>query len=74
MSIHQSYPIASRSEYMIKYGQRQREATRYVDASVQPAYAHSHPAEVNRKLAEVHYTARVTELRDLIFQEETRFK
>ncbi|KAF9652234.1 hypothetical protein BDM02DRAFT_3183943 [Thelephora ganbajun] len=31
-------------------------------------------ADVNRKLAEVHYTARVTELRDLIFQEETRFK
>jgi bromodomain-containing protein 8 len=29
---------------------------------------------VNRKLAEVHYSARVTELRDLIFQEETRFK
>jgi len=29
---------------------------------------------VNRKLAEIHYAARVTELRDLIFQEETRFK
>lgn len=29
---------------------------------------------MNRKLAEVHYAARVTELRDLIFQEETRFK
>ena len=29
---------------------------------------------MNRKLAEIHYSARVTELRDLIFQEETRFK
>ena len=29
---------------------------------------------MNRKLAEIHYAARVTELRDLIFQEETRFK
>ena len=41
---------------------------------MQPAYAHSYPADVNRKLAEIHYSARVTELRDLIFQEETRFK
>lgn len=29
---------------------------------------------MNRKLAEVHYAARVMELRDLILQEETRFK
>jgi len=39
-----------------------------------PAQAHSYPASVNRQLAEVHYKARVMELRDLILQEETRFK
>ena len=36
--------------------------------------AHSYSADVNKRLAEVHYNVRVTELRDLILQEETRFK
>ena len=39
-----------------------------------PAKAYNCPADVNRRLAEVHYAARVTELRDLISLEETRFK
>lgn len=41
---------------------------------MQPPLAHNHLADVNRRLAEIHYAARVTELRDLIFQEEARFK
>ena len=61
----------------VKHERRQRETTRYgiqPHISAKPGQAYHYPADVNRKLAEVHYAARVTELRDLIFQEETRFK